>query len=148
MLRSKTINYAWIVTPVVANWPGQLFIRKAITYLHNPNTSSMISPQAISFVPPIIGHLHVSFNTREQIIKIYYSFFERLFHFVFGKWKVLAQKPRPWMINLLLELAFTAWIKMKKHIITKFYSMRKNTEYQIIIDTLYQQLLMCMLFFF
>ncbi|CAJ0825461.1 12181_t:CDS:2 [Entrophospora sp. SA101] len=56
------------VAPVVADWPGQLFICKAITHLHNSNISSIIQLEVVSFVP-IIGPLHVSLNTREQIIK-------------------------------------------------------------------------------
>ncbi|RIB17645.1 hypothetical protein C2G38_2186759 [Gigaspora rosea] len=50
------------------------------------------------------GPLHVSLNSREQVLMIYHSFFEKLFHYVFGENKVLAKKPRPWRINLLLEL--------------------------------------------
>ena len=27
-----------VVAPIVADWPGQLFIRKALTYLHSNNS--------------------------------------------------------------------------------------------------------------
>jgi hypothetical protein len=87
------------VAPVVCDWPGQLFIRKAISHLQNPENSTIAS-EINSFVP-LLGPLHVSLNTREQVMKVYYQFFETLFHHVFGKRKVLAKKPRPWRINLL-----------------------------------------------
>jgi len=122
------------VAPIVADWPGQLFIRKALTQLQN-NQDSRVQQEVASFIP-ILGPLHVSLNTREQVMKIYYPFFEKLFHFVFGKSKILAKKPRPWRTNLLLELAYTAWIKIRTPIKTKFGSLCKNVEYQIVMELL------------
>jgi hypothetical protein len=126
------------VAPLVADWPGQLFIRKAITHLQNANSNDVRSqiPQEIASFVPIIGPLHVSLNTREQVMKVHYPFFQKLFHFVFGKRKVLAKKPRPWRTNLLLELAYAAWIKVREHIKTKFGSTCKNIEYCTVIDLL------------
>jgi hypothetical protein len=82
------------VAPVVSDWPGQLFIRKAIAHLHNNEGTSTIASEINSFVP-LLGPLHVSLNTREQVMKVYYPFFEKLFHYVFGRRKILAKKPRP-----------------------------------------------------
>ncbi|RHZ75417.1 hypothetical protein Glove_214g7 [Diversispora epigaea] len=93
------------IAPLVADWPGQLFVRKAITNLHKTNSQYIIPDEINSFIP-ILGPLHVSLNSREHVILIYHSFFEKLFHFVFGKRKVLAKKPKPWRINLLLDLAY------------------------------------------
>jgi len=67
---------------------------------------------------------------------IYHSFFEKMFHFVFGKNKKLAKKPKPWRINLLLELTWKGWIKIKKEIVEKFGLMCKDIEYQMLIDLL------------
>jgi hypothetical protein len=93
------------VAHIVADWPGQLFIRKAVTHLLRGSTvGTQASPRIISFVP-ILGPLHLSLNSREQMMIIYYIFFEQLFHSVFGIHKPLAKKPKPWRINLLLELA-------------------------------------------
>ncbi|CAG8837511.1 32922_t:CDS:1, partial [Racocetra persica] len=46
---------------------------------------------------------------RETVFLENYQFFDKLFHEVYGYNKVLAQKPKPYKINLLLELAFQGW---------------------------------------
>ncbi|CAG8569224.1 30046_t:CDS:2, partial [Racocetra persica] len=71
------------IVPVIADWPGQLFIRRAITQLYKNNSKSQILSEVISFVS-ILAPLHVSLNSREQVIKIYYSFFKKLFHINFN----------------------------------------------------------------
>lgn len=125
----------YYVMPIIADWPGQLFIRKLLTHLHQQNTRSTIPPTVDAFVP-ILGPLHVSLNSREQVMKIYYSFFKKLFHAVFGKRKVLAKKPKPWRINVLLELAYQGWLKIKVKIMEKFGPICKDVEYRMLIDLL------------
>ena len=121
------------VAPIVADWPGQLFIRKAIMNLNN---SSFNIPSEISSFIPLLGPLHVSLNSREQTIIVHYSFFKKLFHFVFGKKKKLAKTPKPWRINLLLELAHGGWCKVKEKIMAKFGSNCKDIEYCTLFDIL------------
>ena len=71
------------IAPIVADWPGQLFIRMAITHLHLQGNQSSIPLYVHSFVP-ILGPLHVSLNFREKAIMLHHNFFQNLFHFVFG----------------------------------------------------------------
>ncbi|CAB4417237.1 unnamed protein product [Rhizophagus irregularis] len=79
------------------------------------------------------GPLHVSL---EHILIVYYIFFQKLFHFIFGKRKVLVKKPKPWKINLLLDLAYNGWCKIRDTILTKFGSTCKNIKYHMVIDLL------------
>ncbi|GBB85277.1 hypothetical protein RclHR1_11830008 [Rhizophagus clarus] len=123
------------VAPLVADWPGQLFVCKAITNLHKVDSQYSIPAGINSFIP-ILGPLHVSLNSREHVLIVYYTFFQKLFHFVFGKRKVLAKKPKPWRINLLLDLAYNGWCKIRDTIITKFGSTCKDIEYRMVIDLL------------
>ena len=116
------------VAPIVADWPGQIFIRKALY-------TDTLSREIESFLP-MLGPLHLSLNSREQVLLVHHSFFENLFHFVFGNHKKLAKKPRPWRINLLLDLAQNGWIKIKKQIMEKFGQTCKDIEYRTIIDLL------------
>ena len=59
---------------IVADWPGQLFIQKALlTHLRQQNSRSTI-PSAVNAFIPILGPLHVSLNSRVQVIIVYYSF--------------------------------------------------------------------------
>src|SRR5262245_43289091 len=75
------------VAPVVTDWPGQIFIRKALY-------TERLSHEVEAFLP-ILGPLHLSLNSHEQVLLMYHPFFENLFHFVFDKHKVLAKKPCP-----------------------------------------------------
>ena len=52
-----------------------------------------------------------------------------MFYFVFGERKKLAKKPKPWRINLLLELMRNGWIKIKNEIMQKFGLACKDVEY-------------------
>lgn len=123
------------VAPLVADWPGQLFIRKAITNLHKADSQYSIPAEINSFIP-ILGPLHVSLNSREHVLIIYYTFFQKLFHTVFGKKKVLAKKPKPWRINLLLDLTYNGWCKIRDTILIKFGPTCKDIEYRMAIDLL------------
>ena len=120
------------VAPIVANWPGQLFIRKALAHLHAQGSQSAI-PQEIGSFIPMLGPLHLSLNSREHVMIIYHSFFEQMFHFVFGERKKLAKKPKPWRINLLLELARNGWIKIKNKIMKNLdhHAKMLNIKWQL-----------------
>ncbi|RIB12471.1 hypothetical protein C2G38_2041789 [Gigaspora rosea] len=123
------------VIPIITDWPGQLFIRKIIKYLKIQQSASNIL-QVYKNFHSIIGPLHVALNSKETALIINYEFFKQLFHFVFGYKKKLAKKPKPWRINLLLELAQKAWQKIKKIILEKFGPYCKDTEYRMAIDLL------------
>ena len=58
-----------------------------------------------------------------------------MFHFIFGKNKKLAKKPKPWRINLLLKLARCGWVKIKDRIVKKF-NLSKDIEFRTIFDLL------------
>ena len=127
-INNKTRHLDNCVAPLVADWPGQLFVRKAL-YMKPP-------PRNIEPFLPILGPLHLSLNSREHVFLVHYSFFEKLFHFVFGSGKTLAKKPRPWRINLILELTRNGWVKIRDKIIEKFGKTCKDLEYRTTIDLL------------
>ena len=85
------------IIPICADWPGQLFIRKAIIKIINQEKYQNICDEykIIKNFVPLIGPLHVSLNSREYIIIIHWEFFNQLFHYVFGSRKILAKKPKP-----------------------------------------------------
>jgi hypothetical protein len=84
------------VAPVVADWPGQLFIQKAIVHLHAQGQSARnLIPSSMQSFIPILGPLHVSLNSREQVMLVHYSFFKLMFHFLLGERVKLAKKPKP-----------------------------------------------------
>ncbi|RHZ44067.1 hypothetical protein Glove_767g14 [Diversispora epigaea] len=62
-INNRTQHLRGFVAPVVADWLGQLFIRKAL------RIQTLNSPQEINSFLPMLGPLHVSLNSREQLAK-------------------------------------------------------------------------------
>ncbi|UZO02463.1 uncharacterized protein OCT59_020943 [Rhizophagus irregularis] len=81
------------------------------------------------------GPLHVSLNSREILFQTYHFFFEMLYHNLFGDKKILSQKPKQTVINLILHLTYHGW-KNIRDIVTKRFGNLKDAEYQMMIDLL------------
>jgi hypothetical protein len=79
--------------------------------------------------------LHVSLNSRETVFLVNYEFFEKMYHSIFGSRKILAKKPKPYRINLLLDLAFRGWLLVKESIQSLFCNC-KDPEARMFIDLL------------
>ena len=123
------------VIPVVADWPGKIFLRTAISRCLIYGNSSGITNKVLSFLP-MMGPLHISLNSRELIFLQYQPFFSGMYSYIFGARKKLAQKPKPWRINLLLELSHSAWQEISKIIEIKFGYACKDVEYIALKDLL------------
>src|SRR6266496_5287544 len=102
-----------LVAPM--DYPRQKNVRHAVmNYLIKGEQSSV--PQQILNIIPFIGPLHISLNSRETVFLINYDFFEKMYYAIFGLYKILAKKPKPYQINLLLELAFKSWLIIKESV--------------------------------
>ncbi|RIB21464.1 hypothetical protein C2G38_2176506 [Gigaspora rosea] len=115
-------------------YPGQLYIQCAIVHSLKSRDSSGI-PEQILHIIPMIGPLHVSLNSRETVFLLNYDFFDLLFHPVFGHNKVLAKKPKPYKINLLLELTYQGWSRVRSIVMQKF-ERSKDPEARYLINLL------------
>ncbi|PKY47358.1 hypothetical protein RhiirA4_522312 [Rhizophagus irregularis] len=122
------------VIPTICDWPGQVNLRRAITLRLNKKENSGISPQILSIIP-MIGPLHISLNSREILFQKYHFFFEMIYHELFGGNKILAQKPKPRLIDLILNLTFYGWKNIRNLIINRFRNI-KDVEYLMMIDLL------------
>ena len=92
-----------LIAPI--DYPRQKNIHHAIIHhMINKEQSDMLS-QILNIIP-FISPLHVSLNSQEIVFLINYNFFEKMYHSIFGFHKILAKKPKPYRINLLLKLAF------------------------------------------
>jgi hypothetical protein len=120
------------IIPVPADYPGQYYIRKAITLRRRYGDLSNI-PEKILNLVPLLGPLHVSLNTRETTMKMYYQFFNIFYKEIFKKKKNLAMKPQPWMTDLLLYLTHSGWMIIRKTILRKFKN-NKDIEYRTFLD--------------
>ncbi|RIB03962.1 hypothetical protein C2G38_2254658 [Gigaspora rosea] len=82
------------VVPIVADWPGQFFIRKAIA--HRLLFNNEIIPSCVTAFIPMMGPLHVSLNSRELVFKKNWFLFNEVYKGIFGQKKELGKKPQPW----------------------------------------------------
>lgn len=80
------------VIPVPADFPGQLYIRRAIVQKLKLGDSSSI-PSMVTHLIPFLGPLHVSLNTRESCFLVFWGFFNELYKAVFQKKRNLQQNP-------------------------------------------------------
>ncbi|GBB97385.1 hypothetical protein RclHR1_29820002 [Rhizophagus clarus] len=95
------------VISTICDRSGQINLRRAITLRLNEKDNSGIPSQILSLIP-MIGSLHVSLNT---------------------------QKPKPRLIDLILNLTFYGWKNICNLIINYFKNI-KDIEYLILIDLL------------
>ncbi|CAB5293004.1 unnamed protein product [Rhizophagus irregularis] len=121
------------VIPIPADFPGQLYIRKAIVKKLESDNSSI--PREITHLLPFLGPLHLSLNTRESVFLVFWGFFDLIYRRVFGMKKKLAAKPKPWRINLLLYLAHAGWQLIRKYVKERF-KLSKAVGYLTFLDLL------------
>src|SRR6266498_3094371 len=121
-----------LITPM--DFLRQKNIRRAIVHHMTNGEQSNILSQILNIIP-FIGPLHISLNSRETVFLINYDFFEKMYHAIFGLYKILAKKPKPYRINLLLELAFRGWSLIKESVESLFYNC-KDPEACIFINLL------------
>ncbi|RIB07392.1 hypothetical protein C2G38_2214559 [Gigaspora rosea] len=122
------------VIPIVADWPGQFFIRKAIA--HRLLLDNEVIPSFVTSFLPIMGPLHVSLNSRELVFKQNSLLFNDIYKGIFGKKKNLGKKPRPWRIDLILHLMRAAWLDISNIVYSKFGHTCKNIEFLYLTDLL------------
>jgi len=79
---------------VVADWPGQIFLKTAILQYLVYGNSSGITDNILLFLL-MIDPLYISLNSRELIFLQYQLFFLAIYKYIFGKKKILAQKLKP-----------------------------------------------------
>ncbi|RIB20139.1 hypothetical protein C2G38_2081627, partial [Gigaspora rosea] len=134
LLMQQYIQEGYII-PVVADWPGQIHLRTAISrFIYHQNLSN-ITDQILSFLP-IIGHLHISLNSCDLVFLQYRPFFSAMYGYIFGEQKPLAQTPKPCRINLLLEISRSAWQLIAINVEAKFGPLCKDAKYLALKDLL------------
>src|SRR6266542_523824 len=122
------------VIPVIADWPEQVNIRRAIILRIKKGIDFKISEQVLNLIP-MIGSLYISLNSRKILFQTYHFFFKMLYHNLFEDKKILFQKSKQIIINLILHLTYHEWKNIREIIIKRFGNL-KDAEYQMMIDLL------------
>lgn len=68
---------------------------------------------------PMIGPLHISVNSREDVMQNFHPFFKHLHENLFPKQK-LAEKPKPGRTSLFLEVVYGGWTLIRPSIKQSF----------------------------
>ena len=82
---------------------------------------TMKSQPALLPIVPTIGPLHISLNSKEHVVSQFFSSFHQ-------EATLIANKPKPWRISLILELAYGGWTLIQKTVIPEFFKF-KDIEY-------------------
>ncbi|RIB22321.1 hypothetical protein C2G38_2033679 [Gigaspora rosea] len=122
------------IIPIVADWPGQFFIRKAIA--HRILLNNEVIPQFVTAFLPMMGPIHISLNSRELVFDKYSLLFNDIYKGIFGENKVLGKTPRPWRIDLILYIMRMAWLDIVDFVYLKFGNACKNIEFLYLTDLL------------
>ena len=94
---------------------------------------NILSPSKTPIIPTM-GPLHISLNSREHIFITFKPFFKKVYNHLFPGCK-LAEKPKPWRINLILEIVYGGWTLIRTNVKTLFqYS--NDFQYGTILNLL------------
>ncbi len=83
---------------------------------------------------PLIGPLHISLNSREDVMQNYHPFFKYMYELLFPKQK-LADKPVPWRTSLILEIVYGGWTLIRSNV-KKVFAECKHILYGILFTLL------------
>ena len=90
-------------------------------------------PSILSIVPTI-GPLHISLNSREDIVSSFHLFFKSVYQSIFPNSK-LTDKPKPWGVSLILEIVYGGWTLIRQTLMQKFYQF-KDPQYRTLLNPL------------
>ena len=110
-------------------------------YSHNVRSEQTASNYSIrkplsplASVVPMIDPLHVSLNSKEHIMLSFWPFFKKVYEQLFPNTN-LPDKPKPWQINLILEIVYGGWVLIRATTLQTF-SKSKNLQYGTRINLL------------
>jgi hypothetical protein len=89
---------------------------------------------SITSVVPTMGPLHISLNSREHIFMSFKPFFKKVYCHLFPGCK-LAETPKPWRINLILEIVYGGWTLIRERA-KVFFQYSKDLQYGTLLNLL------------
>ena len=86
--------------------PGKIIFNLLKQYLNQPEQNAAVSP--LLSIIPMIGPLHIDLNSDEDLVLNYIPLLKQVYEAVF-KGKKLADHPKPWRIQFILEIVYGGW---------------------------------------
>ena len=115
------------------DWPSQFFPRQ-IVYRACHLVREGDPPDPITSVVPCMGPLHVDLNRDEDIVTNFLPFMRFVYESVFPG-KKLANKPKPWRTQFLLEITYGGWTLVRNAVKTVFQKS-KDLQYGTLLNLL------------
>ena len=115
------------------DWPSQFFPRQ-IVYRACNLVREGNPPDPITSVVPCMGPLHVDLNSDEDIVSNFLPFMRFVYESVFPG-KKLADKPKPWHTQFLLEITYGGWTLVRNAVKTVFHKS-KDLQYGTLLNLL------------
>ena len=91
------------------------------------------SPALLQNIVPFIGPLHVQLNARECVCCLNIELCQFFYTWVFGKHKMLANKPQAWRVTLVLEIMYGGWTLIRDQASISF-SQCKDIQYLTFVN--------------
>ena len=139
--KSKLIEYLrqfYIVLP--ADYPGQFYPRKIVYELlgeyckaKQKDAESTERSPLLSLIP-MIGPLHIDLNSDEDLMLNYHPIFKHIYELVFPG-KHLANHPKPWRTQFILEMVYGGWTLIRGMVKTVFKDS-KDIQYGTLLNLL------------
>ena len=134
VLRSHPKEYLSRLEVVMpGDWPSQFFPRQ-IVYRACNLVRKGNPPDPITSVVPCMGPLHVDLNSDEDIVTNFLPFTRFVYESVFPG-KKLADKPKPWHTQFLLEITYGGWTLVRNAMKTVFQKS-KDLQYGTLLNLL------------
>ena len=115
------------------DWPSQFFPRQ-IVYRACSSGGEGTPLNPITSLVPCMGPLHVDLNADEDIVTNFLPFLRFVYQSIFPG-KKLADKPKPWRTQFLLEVTYGGWTLVRNAIRTVFYQC-KDLQYGTLLNLL------------
>ena len=119
------------------DYPSQFHPRKIIydllmKCLTQSNNNAAVSP--LLSIIPMIGPLHIDLNSDEDLVLNFIPLLKQIYEAVF-KGKKLAEHPKPWRIQFILEIVYGGWTLIRRMVKTIFKKC-KDIQYGTLLNFL------------
>ena len=117
------------------DYPSQFHPRKIIydllmKCLTQSNNNAAVSP--LLSIIPMIGPLHIDLNSDEDLVLNFIPLLKQIYEAVF-KGKKLAEHPKPWRIQFILEIVYGGWTLIRRMVKTIFKKC-KDIQYGTLLN--------------
>lgn len=120
--------------------PSQFYPRQIIygilkKYMDNIARTELVHLEQLLSLIPMIGPLHIDLNADEDLVLNYLPFLKIVYNLLFFPNRVLAEHPKPWRIQFILEIVYGGWTLIRRSVKAIFHKC-KDVQYGTLLNFL------------